>query len=778
MKTVFRFTLIALAFASTARLSSAAVTTSLDQSNRTWTDSRNISLSSRVRVASNIIIPQNRAIAFTQEKRISITGITVGVVISEQVATTTMDVTIQNTSRTLQEAELLLPVPEGALVKGFSFQGNAAEPTARLLPADEARRTYDAIVAKVRDPALLEFAGYNMIRSSVFPVPAGGRQKIRLTYELLLLADGNRIDYILPRTEQLDNPVPWSITCRIKSTRPISTLYSPSHKLDVIRKSPRTISARISKSAQTEPGSFRLSYLLENGELTASLMAYPDPTSSGGYFMMLAGLPTTLPDEDRTSVMKREVIITIDRSGSMRGEKLEQVKEASLQILEGLKRGEAFNIIIYNECVDSFAETPVIKTRDTMNNARKFLDDTYARGGTNIHDALVETLKSKPQKNMLPLVLFLTDGLPTIGQTSEAVIRKTILAANIHNRRIYTFGVGCDVNTPLLNKLASATRAVATYVLPKENLELKVASVFRRLSTPFLASPQLFEMNSIPLTNSINRLYDIIPFGKNMPDLFKGDQLVVFGRYRGNTPLTIMLDGNYLGRRKSFTFNFSLENASVKNSFIPRLWASRQIGVLLEAIRELGADGNYPQHNPVPNDPRAKELIDEVIHLSTKFGILTEYTAFLALEGTDLTMQDQITKEAHYNFRRRSFGMRSGVSSINQEFNSSFMRSQLTSNSGNKYYDENMNRVSVSTVRQVGNRTYYLRGGRWIDSELASQGNTVTPDHIVWYGTNAYEELKKKLKMEGQENSASLGKEVIMQVDGKAILYKFEKSAK
>ena len=91
----------------------------------------------------------------------------------------------------------------------YGPQGQASGPTARILSRKEARQTYDSIVSKLRDPALLEFAGHNLIRSSVFPLPAGGTQRIRLTYEHVLEANGNRIDYVLPRSESLDRGGVW-----------------------------------------------------------------------------------------------------------------------------------------------------------------------------------------------------------------------------------------------------------------------------------------------------------------------------------------------------------------------------------------------------------------------------------------------------------------------------------------------------------------------------------------------------------------------------------------
>jgi len=434
--------------------------------------------------ARNLVVPQVGGFAVDRgSPRALVTEVVVGAVIVEQVATTTMDISLKNPSGARIEAELVVPVPNGAVVRGFAFEGAASEPTAQVLPKQEAAKAYEAIVASIRDPALLEFVGWGAVRSSVFPIPAGGTQKVRLTYEHILPADGDRVDYVLPRTESLAYSVPWQVNVRIKSSRPVSTLYSPSHPLETQRASANVVSARIARGARTQPGPFVLCYLLEGGAVSASLLAYPDLSVGGGYFLLLAGLPARLPEPGAGAAIKREVTLVLDRSGSMRGEKIEQVREATLQVLAGLGEGEAFNIILYNQTVDLFAPAPVTKTPETTKQAAQYLSTLNALGGTNIHDALLEALRQRPRDGMLPIVLFLTDGLPTIGQTSETAIREAAVKANPHQKRVFTFGVGGDVNAPLLQKIASDTRATAAFVLPGEDVEVKVAQVFKKLAS-------------------------------------------------------------------------------------------------------------------------------------------------------------------------------------------------------------------------------------------------------------------------------------------------------
>ncbi|MBW2704320.1 MAG: VWA domain-containing protein [Deltaproteobacteria bacterium] len=718
--------------------------------------------------APNYIVPQSRAYSFSASamphharmpQRVQVTEVQVGVVILEQVATTTMDVHLYNPSRRRQEAQLLIPVPDGATLMGFDFHGKAKEPTAKLLPKAEAKRTYQAIVAQVRDPALLEFTGMNLIQSSVFPLEARGSQKIRITYEHLLSADGNRIDYVLPRSESLDFSVPWTIAVEIKSKRRISTAYSPSHEIKTLRRGDKRITALLAEHDRSKPGPFRLSFLLETGGVSASLFAYPDPKTGGGYFLLLAGAPGP---KDNSPSIKRELTVVLDRSGSMSGKKIKQSRKAALQVLSGLNPGETFNLLAYNESLRSFSSKAVEKTEESIKKARAWLEGMQPRGGTNIHDALVEALRRKPAKGSLPIVIFLTDGLPTIGQTSEQAISDLATRANPAKRRIFTFGVGVDVNTPLLTKIASETRAFATFVLPGEDVELKVSKVFNSLKGPVLANPQLGVIEQ-------GRVRDLLP--QKLPDLFEKDQMVVLGRYLGEKPIAFEISGNYLGHQRRFSVKFDPQRASTKNGFVPRLWASRKIAALTDAIRSSGADtAHVAMRSAKPIHPRFKELVDEIVLLSTEFGILTEYTAFLAREGTDLGSRSEVLATARHNFKTRAVRTRSGLGSVNQDMNRQFQARQQALNPGNEYWDQNMNRVSITNVQQVNDQAFYRRGKRWVDSRLVEKERGQKPKKVIRFGSKEFKQLAERLAKEGRQGSISLRGDILMQVDGKSVL--------
>lgn len=750
-------------------------------------------------LAAHVIVPQARwAPGSATMGALALNEVTASVEIVEQVATTTLDLALTNRSGVRAEAEVVLPVPENAVLRGFTFQGTASEPTAELLARDRARSLYDAVVARTRDPALLEFVACNLVRSSVFPVEPHGAQKIRIVYEQICPADGDRIDYLLPRTESVEYLVPWRIAVTVASKARVGTVYSPSHALETVRKDDRHVTARVAPSAIHEPGPFRLSYLVQREGWAASLFAYPDVGTEAGYFLLLASPPTggssgkAASESVGDGPQKREVILVLDRSGSMNGPKLEQVRAAALQVLEGLEDGEAFNVVVYSDGVESFAPEPVVKTPETMARVRAYLKSVRSAGGTNLHDALVEALRQRPTPGCLPMVLFLTDGLPTVGKTRERDIREAATQGNPHRRRLFTFGVGADVNTPLLDRLAHDTRALSTYVLPGEDVEVRVGQVFRQLKGPALAEPRLRAVEDSGEIAAV-RLQEVLP--GRLPDLFEGDQLVVLGRYVGKAPLTFELGGAMHGRERTFRIRFDLSRATTANAFVPRLWASRKIAQLTEAIRDLGADpgpvadplaaawGMIRAADPLSSmrpalgaaaaarnpDPRVRELVTEILRLSREFGILTEYTAFFAREGTDLSQPERLYTEAYRNFSERAMHTRWGNGSLNQSLNNNGQAGQGSLNRRNGFLDANLQRVQIGTVQQVNDRTFFRRDGRWVDSRIVGESD-LRPKRTVEVGSEEFRRLAARLAAENRSGTVSLGGEVLLQIDGETVL--------
>jgi Ca-activated chloride channel family protein len=462
----------------------------------------------------------------------------------------------------------------------------------------------------------------------------------------------------------------------------------------------------------------------------------------------------------------------------MEGEKIEQVRAAALQVVEGLNEGEAFNIIDYSDSIAKFAEQPVIKNNDTISRARAYLKGLRSNGGTNIHDALVEALRQPPTPDMLPLIIFLTDGLPTVGQTRETTIRNSVLATNKHKRRIFSFGVGFDVNAPLLTSIANETRAAATFVFPRENVEAKVSQVFRRLSGPVLADPQLATLDRRGGVTT-QAVRELMPAQLN--DVFEGDQIVLLGQYQNEDPLNFRISGNYLSQPRAFDLKFDLSGATTRNAFVPRLWASRKIAKLIEEITKAGAESTAnrdPRSMPVvpatslTSDPRMKELVDEIIRLSTEYGILTEYTSFLATEGTDFSATETVRVTAGQALYDNAQQTRTGMGAVTQATNSSAQLVQSGANRSNNFLNQNMQRVEITNVQQITDRTFFRRNNRWVDASALPREKEVKPDRTIEFGTDEFYQLVDRLVAEGRQGILALSGEMLLLIDGKTVLVK------
>ena len=717
--------------------------------------------------APHVIVPQYRSFTAPHYQPVQIERVRAKVTILEQTARTTLQVELFNPAPRQAEAILLLPVPTEAAVSGFAFDGPAKEPTARLLPSDEARTVYDEIVRRVRDPGLLEFAGARLIRTSVFPIAPGGRLKVELTFEHLLEADGDRVDYVLLRSEALDRAVPWEIDVDVRAKSPIAMLYSPSHTIQSTKQGDASFTVKLAAADATVPGSFRLSYLRARtgGGSSASLFAYPDPKIGGGYFLLLSSAP---PAPARPK-LRREVTLVLDRSGSMAGEKMDQALAAARQVIEALDDGELFNVIDYATSVERFAPAPVAKNAETLAKARTYLASLRPLGGTNIHDALLEALRQPTSEGALPLVLFLTDGLPTVGQTAERAIRDMVAAGNAGQRRLFSFGVGEDVNVPLLDRIAETTRATSTYVLPREDVEVKVARVFQKLSGPVLARPSLTTLDGNGAVTTL-RVRERYP--SELPDLFVGDSLVLLGQYREDEPLRFVLRGNDGEQDRAFRFEFDLARATTKNAFVPRLWASRRVADLVDQVRQAGAGTGQPRvagTDPFA-DPKLRELREEILRLSTEFGILTEYTSFLATEGTQLDNWTDLIGACSAELHGRAWDKRSGLEALNQGINlKQFGKEQTVLNPRNGYFDAKLARVETLNVQQVCDRAFFKRGEQWIDGRLVRSGN-FTPTRTIVFGSAAHTALLKRLVLEGRQGTLSLGGQILLECDGEIVL--------
>jgi len=551
--------------------------------------------------AAGMLVPTDRSI-----QPLAIKSHRVSVTISDQVATTRVVQVFQNSTSRDLEATYIFPIPKGSSITEFALYIDGKRVEGELLPKDRAREIYTDIVRRMRDPALLEYLDSQLFQVKVYPVPANGRQKLELQFTQLLPRDGelNRYEYPLKTSGKAARTLEdFSVAVDLSSRETLASVYSPSHKVGITRKDDHHAVIGFEQDKSLLDRDFVLYYAVSGKDLGLALITYrPDPTEPG-YFMMLISPRGEMEEE---KVLPRDITFVFDTSGSMQGKKIEQARSALRYCIQGLKDSDRFNIIAFSTTTEPFRDGLVEATDANIAEALLYVGKLAARGGTDINSALTQALSYETTEDRPYTVLFLTDGRPTVGVTEITDILKNVAEANTTRTRIFVFGVGNDVNTHLLDKISGANQGLSEYLSLQEDIELKVSSLFDKIRKPVLTHVKL-EVPDVLIRDH---------YPSEPGDLFAGTQLTLLGRYQEPGDSLIRLTGSAGGRQKTFEYEGTFAEKDVEHRFVARLWATRKIGYLLDQVRLHG---------------ESNELRDEVVALSTEFGIPTPYTSYLAL---------------------------------------------------------------------------------------------------------------------------------------------------
>ncbi|HKP75027.1 MAG TPA: VIT and VWA domain-containing protein, partial [Longimicrobiaceae bacterium] len=531
--------------------------------------------------------------------------------IQGQVATTHVTQVFRNETEMTLEGTYFFPLPRGATVSDFAIWDGERRLAGEVRPRGEARQIYDNIVRRRRDPGLLEYAGEELFQASIFPINPRSTKKLELTYTQVLSTEGGTLGYRYPLgVGRNASPVErLTGTVEIQARDPVRTVYSPTHAVDTRRTNgDRTVRVTFETGRNAERRDFQLFWTPSRDEVGLSLFTYREP-GKDGYYLLAISPPTTL--EERAYAAK-DVVFVLDVSGSMAEEgKIDKARRALEYGIRGLGAGDRFNVIAFSGDT-RLMESGLIQA-DAAGRTRgaEFVRRLNPQGGTNIDEALVAGMEQFPREAGRPrMLVFLTDGLPTVGDTSVARIIEHTRAARREGVRLFTFGVGYDVNTRLLDRVAAENGGVADYVDPREDLERRVSAFFDKVNHPVLSEVRV-EMAPVRTE---------LVYPRQLPDLFRGTQLVLVGRYTNDRDLRdvlIRLTGHGSGTRSYSYPGQAFPLRAEANDWLPRIWATRRVGWLMEQIRSNGEQ---------------RELVDEVVALGTRYGIVTPYTSFLALE--------------------------------------------------------------------------------------------------------------------------------------------------
>jgi len=545
----------------------------------------------------------------------------VNIQIKDQLVTTSVRQVFENPTSRRMEGTFLFPIPKDAQVQDFSMEVNGELVEAELLDAKKARKIYEDIVRQALDPALFEYAGRELFKVRIFPIEPHSEKEVRITYTELLSKDENvvRFAYPLNTTKYCLKPIKnfsMKIEMEASEGKMLKTVYSPSHEIEVVRKGKRKAVLGLETSKMDVDQDFVLYYSLKpQGDEPIALdflTHHEDGADEPGHFMML--LSPTLWDGE-AKILPKDVVFVFDSSGSMRGEKMEQAQAALKYCIKNLNPEDRFEVVRFSTEAEAVFDEMVTANEDNLGKALKFVKNVRAIGGTAIQEALnmaVSTAAEKAEDGRPVQIIFMTDGKPTLGATREDVILKSLekaMGEKDKDMRVFCFGIGTDINTHLLDMVTERTRAVSQYVLPDEDIEDKVSRFYAKISEPVLTDLKI----KIEGADFIRNRYP-----KDLPDIFRGDQLLVLGRYATEKAEgKVLVSGWMNGEKKDFEFPVSLGGEKSDHKFIAHLWATRRVGYLLDQVRLEG---------------ESNELREEIAQLARKYGIVTPYTSYLIME--------------------------------------------------------------------------------------------------------------------------------------------------
>jgi Ca-activated chloride channel homolog len=659
----------------------------------------------------------------------------VDVDIEDQIATIHVDQVFYNPNEYDVEGQYIFPIPKDASINEFVMWMDNEPIKGKVLDAEQARATYESIVNQMKDPALLEYIGQGAVQASIYPIPSGEERRIELEYTQVLTSENGLVDFIYPlNTEKfsLQNLDEVSVTVEITSKEPLRAIYSPSHTVSIQKEDQYHASISYEETDVLPDQDFELLYSVGK-EQAVHLFTYLDATDQedkDGYFLLLLAPPIKTEGDE----VEKDVVLIMDRSGSMEGEKFEQAQDAAKTIMKSLNENDRFYISTFSDQLNAFNARlqPASKAADAV----AWVDRQSAAGSTDINFALLDALAIVDTERPTYFI-FLTDGLPTAGEVESDTILRNFSLAVPENVRFFSFGVGYDVDTMLLDTLSQENHGSSSYVTPDESLDEVLSGFYEKISSPVLTN---LEMEFDGMT-----VYDVYP--SPLPDLFSGNQVIITGRYKKGGDAALHLSGEVNGNEQTFTYSdLAFSKGTNKGEKVmdqlARIWATRKVGYLLREIRLNGMN---------------EELIAQVIQLSVRYGIVTEYTSYLVEEPSVLGMENQhdLANEAMKEYESMPSPEVSGMGAV-----------QRASDEGALSAAESapvLVQEGRQTVQNVGNRTFVLQDERWVDTMYDE--TKMNPEKISFL-SDAYMELLN-LYPEAQKYLA-LGDKMILVLDGKA----------
>ena len=539
--------------------------------------------------------------------------------IEGQIAETLVHQVFRNEMNATVEAVWLFPLPENAVVVELLYEFNGVWYKGAIKERAEARKEYEERIRWNLDPALLEYMGNNLYRLSIAPINANSDVQTKITYIELLPYEFGTVDYGFKLNAVQMSPKPLkrvSFTGTFTADSPYTSFSSPTHEgttaMDITQESDTRYSVVFGDENFMPDKDLLITFETKRDEVEVNVIRYTptedDSLDDDSYYAIWLSPPDNIGDNES---IPKKIVFTADVSSSMEGTRIEQLKEALHEFINYLQPQDKFNIVTFGTSVTLFKPDLIVASPDNIEDARAYVTDIGALGLTDINEAMVQSLAHSFTDDYANMIVFMTDGYPTWGETWVPTIVKNVKDANTNGVRIFSFGVGVDVSKPLLTQMALENGGYAKFIKEDDDIARIIGNHFQRISKPVLTDIDI----------KIEGLVTSDRFPRPLADLFWGSQVMQLGIYKNSGTFPVYLTGSIGDDQYSFESYKEFSNVPGGHRFIPRLWAKAKINFLLDEISIYG---------------ELKELVDQVIELSLKFQILTPYTSFYADPNSDV----------------------------------------------------------------------------------------------------------------------------------------------
>jgi Ca-activated chloride channel family protein len=394
-----------------------------------------------------------------------------------------------------------------------------------------------------------------------------------------------------------------SLSVEIDAGVAIEAFACKTHQVNHETPAPEKLVVSLSPTDRLPNRDFVLRYRVAGGQIKSSLLAHRHEKDTSGYFTLMLYPPKEL------SALKRqplELVFVLDCSGSMSGRPIAQAKQAVERGLSLLEPGDSFQLINFSIRAGRLGSKPLEATEENIQRGLQYLASVQGEGGTMMIEGIKAALDFPHDPQRLRFVCFLTDGY--IGNETE------ILAA-IHHRlgpsRIFSFGIGSAVNRYLIEQMAVVGRGAVAYLGSREEAAPIMEDFFKRISHPAMAD----------LSVDWGGLQVAEVFPRELPDLFVGRPVILTGRFKGGADATVRVSGTAAGEPVRLQLPVeTLDTASAQRA-LPAVWARLKIADLA---------------NQAALEPNVA-LPDQIKRVALDYGLMSAYTAFVAVDSTRRT---------------------------------------------------------------------------------------------------------------------------------------------